>query len=151
MSLLNSFCCVWQEIIYWLDVYNLPSEFTLNFHKPIEKTYRVKSTELFFNFICSYVEFNFQSFHSCWSLYSCWLTYKAFFFCRLKDSKPVVKSEGERPHILIEGNKLIINRASDDDVGTYTCQLVNPKATNASVPENKLDIIVIGELHDLKY
>uniref|UniRef100_A0A1B6D4E0 Ig-like domain-containing protein n=1 Tax=Clastoptera arizonana TaxID=38151 RepID=A0A1B6D4E0_9HEMI len=63
----------------------------------------------------------------------------------LKDGKPIVTSEGERPHVVVDGNKVVISRALEDDVGTYTCMSVNPKVGNGSVPEGQLEIKVIAK------
>lgn len=61
----------------------------------------------------------------------------------LKNDKPIGKSEGEKPHIVITSRKLIINRAGEEDVGNYTCQLFNGKS-NTSAPVKRV-IQVIGK------
>ncbi|XP_046662104.1 basigin isoform X2 [Homalodisca vitripennis] len=61
----------------------------------------------------------------------------------LKNGKPIHTSEGERPNIVIKNTSLTINRAMDDDVANYTCQLVNVKANNSVVAS--ADFWVVGK------
>ena len=65
------------------------------------------------------------------------------FLCRFKNDKPIGRSEGEKPRIVVSENKLIIYRAAEEDVANYTCQLFNGKS-NTSGPIKRV-FQVIGK------
>lgn len=60
---------------------------------------------------------------------------------RFKNDKPIGKSEGDKPRIVVSDRKLIINRAAEEDVANYTCQLFNGKS-NISAPVKRVFQVV---------
>lgn len=70
-----------------------------------------------------------------------------FILSRFKNEQPVNASTGKRPHTVIKDNTLTINNAMQDDVGNYSCHLVNSKNNNSLIARN--EFIVIGKYYFL--
>lgn len=68
-----------------------------------------------------------------------------FVLSRFKNDQPVNASTGKRPHTVIKDSSLTINSAMQDDVGNYSCRLVNSKNNNSEIGRH--EFVVIGEYY----